>query len=130
MVSAFWAQVQAAGFPLRPNSKHLVEARWAEIGLSQDWIRNAGPAYIRKAAMRPDNREVKHVPAYSHSDRWVGASAAWGGAWIGVGEIRWSQGICNLRCGTASCADRRFCERVGSRGKCGQGGRCFLRDNS
>jgi len=49
------------------------------------------PAYLRKAAIRPDNREVKPVPAYSHSDRWVGVSAAWGGTWFGVGEIRWSQ---------------------------------------
>jgi nucleotide-binding universal stress UspA family protein len=30
----------------------------------------------------------------------------------------------------AFCSDRRLCERAGSRGKCGQGGWCFLRDNS
>src|SRR4030095_15310458 len=70
------------------------------IDLSQDSIRNAGPAYIRKAAKCPDDREVIHVPAYSHSDRWVGASGAWGGAGVGAGEIPGSQGICNLRCGT------------------------------
>src|SRR5580692_2739979 len=51
--------------------------------------------------------EVKHVSAYSHSDRWVGASGAWGGAWDGAGEIPWSQGICNLRCGTAFRNEKR-----------------------
>src|SRR6516164_2392532 len=67
---------------------------------------NAGLAYIRKAAIRPDNREVKDVPAYSHSDRWVGASGAWGDAWVGAGEIPWSQGIRNLRCGTVFRIER------------------------
>ena len=84
---------------------------------------------IRNAAIR-HNREKKLVPAYSHSDRWVGASGAWGGPWVGAGEIRWGQGICNQRCGTDFCSDRRLCKRVGSRNKCGEGGRCFLRDNS
>src|SRR5262249_24301034 len=73
--------------------------------------------------------EAKHVSPYSHSDRWVGAGRAWGGSWVRVGEIRWSQGIYHLRCGTASCSHGRFCERVGSRKNCGYGGWRFLRNN-
>ena len=49
---------------------------------------------------------MKHVSAYSHSDRWIGASGAWGDAWVGAGEIPWSQGIRNLRCGTVFRNDR------------------------
>src|SRR6185436_5721043 len=105
---------------------------------------NAGPAYIRKAAIRPDKREVKHVSAYSHSDRWIGASGAWGDAWVGAGEIPWSQGIRNFCCGTVFRNDRavpggsrNICraaqgaghERVGARRKCGQGGWYFLQDD-
>jgi hypothetical protein len=33
------------------------------------------------------------VPAYSHSDRWVGAGGPWGGAWVGAREICWSQDV-------------------------------------
>src|SRR5262249_19286405 len=90
----------------------------------------ARSAYLRKAAIRPDNPKVKHVPTHSHSDRWIGASGAWGNAWSGVGKIRRGQGIHYLRCGAASCSHRRLCERVGPRGKCCQGGRRYLRDNS
>jgi cytochrome d ubiquinol oxidase subunit I len=32
---------------------------------------------------------VQHVPAYSHSDRWVGASGAWGGAGEIAAELGW-----------------------------------------
>jgi hypothetical protein len=96
--------------------------------------------------MRPDNREVKHVSAYSHSDRWVSACGAWRDAWIGVGEIRWSQGICKIfviepfleMTGRLLEPLARYVElrmeqaksAFGSRGKCSQGGWCFLRDDS
>lgn len=30
---------------------------------------------------------MTHVPAYSHSDRWVGLGGSWGDAWISVGEL-------------------------------------------
>jgi len=38
------------------------------------------------------NREVEHVPAYSHSNRWVGVGGACSDAWIVAGEIRRGQG--------------------------------------
>src|SRR3954453_10204186 len=85
---------------------------------------------IRKAAIR--QREVKHVPAYSDSDRWVETGRARGSAWVGAGEFSWSQGVCNLRCGavfrndrTVSRSRRKICRaaqgagryHVGPRGK-------------
>src|SRR5262245_18840543 len=58
--------------------------------------------YIRKAALviRPDNREVGHVSAYPHSNRWIGGSGAWGDEWAGAGEILGSQSIRNRCHGT------------------------------
>jgi len=39
----------------------------------------------------PSNREVADVPAYSHSNRWVGVGGACSDKWIVIGEIRGSQ---------------------------------------
>ena len=49
---------------------------------------------------------MEHVPAYSHSNRWVGASGACGDEWIVTGEIRGSQGIRDYRRGTVRLAQR------------------------
>src|SRR5215470_9879615 len=63
-----------------------VAARWADRYL-KTVSETRGAAYNRKGSDTSRQPEVKHVPAYSHSDRWVGASRAWGGAWVGAGEI-------------------------------------------
>src|SRR5262249_55841335 len=107
-------------------------------------------AYIRKAA-RLHNQEVEHVPAYSHSNRWVGVGGACGDEWIVTGKIRWSQGNRDYRRGTVQLAQRfrnasaagtwgtrqtyradqeARCDRAESRGQCGQAGRCALRHDS
>jgi hypothetical protein len=44
-----------------------------------------------------EHREVEHVPAYSHSNGWVGIGGACSDKWIVIGEIRGSQGNCNHR---------------------------------
>ena len=60
---------------------------YLRIDLDQD----ARPTRVSKAIFGRQhvhtNREVKHVPTYSHSDRWVGASGARGDAGVGTGEI-------------------------------------------
>ena len=55
---------------------------------------------------RSDNREVEHVPAYSHSNRWVGVGGACGDEWIVTGEIPGSQGNRDYRRGTVRLAQR------------------------
>src|SRR5262245_52770448 len=61
---------------------------------------------------RPSNREVEHVPAYSHSNRWVGVGGACSDKWIVIGEIRGSQGNRNYRRGPVRLAQRFSNESV------------------
>src|SRR5215471_20130432 len=77
-----------------------------QIDLSQDCIPKREPSLHSEGSDTCRQSEVKHVPAYSHSDGWVGAGGAWVGAWVGAGEIPWSQGIRNLRRGTVFRTDR------------------------
>ena len=53
-----------------------------------------------------DKREVEHVPAYSHSNRWFGASGACGDTWIVAGEICGSEGVRDRRRATVRLAQR------------------------
>src|SRR5262249_30065609 len=55
---------------------------------------------------RPSNREVEHVPAYSHSNRWVGVGGACSDKWIVIGELRGSQGNRNYRRGPVRLGQR------------------------
>src|SRR5262245_17640504 len=69
-------------------------------------------AKARHCSNRPSNREVEHVPAYSHSNRWVGVGGACSNKWIGIGEIRGSQGNRNYRRGPVRLAQRSRNESV------------------
>src|SRR5262245_23525316 len=98
---------------------------------------------LRKT-VRSRNREVEHVPAYSHSNGRVGIVGAWRDEWIVAGEIRSSQGnrdyrrrtIQLARCGirgnwgnrqTFRANEETLCERAEPRLQCGSGGRRVLR---
>ena len=47
---------------------------------------------VRLGIISSPNRELEHVPAFSHSNRWVGVGQACSDAWIVAGEIRRGQG--------------------------------------
>ena len=67
---------------------------------------------VRISEAMPSNREVEHVPAYSHSNRWVGVGGACSDKWIVIAEIRGSQGNRNYRRGPVRLAQRSRNESV------------------
>jgi nucleotide-binding universal stress UspA family protein len=57
-------------------------------------------------AARSHNREVDHVPAYSHSNRWIGVGGTCSDERVVIGQIRGSQDNSNYRRGAVRLAQR------------------------
>src|SRR5262245_34375544 len=72
------------------------------------------PEHYRAA--RSHSREVDHVPAYSHSNRWVGVGGTCSDKWIVIGEIRGSQGHRHYRPRAVQLAERSRNESVAAAG--------------
>src|SRR5262249_18636329 len=106
------------GFSLTHPSGGLPLSRFAHVRsffyLRQKFARliHALFRFSDISSNRPSNREVEHVPAYSHSNRWVGVGGACSNKWIGIGEIRGSQGNRNYRRGPVRLAQRSRNESV------------------
>jgi hypothetical protein len=75
----------------------LLEEAYSLCSIGRREGHQARPQAHLNRKQRHEQSGAEHVPAYSHSNRWIGVSGAWGDEWVGAGESPGGQSVRN-RC--------------------------------